>query len=82
MPQTWTTPGPQTTTVTPADVSIPGETESAAQVHGKATATATATATAAGTMNKAEETAKSGAASGKASGSWLALVGLGLGIMF
>lgn len=80
VPQTWTTPGPQTATVTPADVSIPGETESAAQVHPTATATATATST----MNKAEETAKpsNGAAIGKASGSWLALVALGLGIVF
>ncbi|KAJ5678095.1 uncharacterized protein N7477_003728 [Penicillium maclennaniae] len=68
VPQTWTTPGPQTTTVTPADVSVPGET--------------TATATATGTMNKTEETAKSGAAAGIASGSWLALVGLGLGVIF
>ncbi|KAJ5122178.1 hypothetical protein N7448_003309 [Penicillium atrosanguineum] len=78
VPQTWTTPGPQTATVTPADVSVPGETESAAQVHPTETAAATATEK----MNKAEETAKSGAAAGKASGSWLALVGLGLGVMF
>lgn len=71
MPATWTTPGPQTTTVIPTDVSIPGESESAARVHPTTT------------MNKAEETAKpsNGAAAGKAAGSWLALIGLGLGIV-
>jgi hypothetical protein len=72
VPATWTTPGPQTAIVTPADVSIPGETETASNVHPTST------------MNKAEETAKpsNGAAAGKTAGSWLALLGLGLGVVF
>ncbi|KAJ5218736.1 uncharacterized protein N7498_000835 [Penicillium cinerascens] len=65
VPATWTTPGPQTTTVIPTDVSVLGDNPTT-------------------TMNKAEETAKpsNGAAPGKAAGSWLALVGLGLGVVF
>ncbi|OQD74747.1 hypothetical protein PENDEC_c009G06709 [Penicillium decumbens] len=70
VPATWTTPGPQTATVTPSDVSVPAETDRASRVQPTST------------MNKAEETAKpsNGAASGKAAGSWLALLGFGLGI--